>query len=159
MVGGIEMKARSLIARGELGLASDLLRARILATDNPSPRLLNLLGICEARQGHIEAAREAFTKALARAPRDPAALTNLGNLAFLEGNHDTAREFYNRALRQNVFLREPRFNLVRSYQEMGHFEKAMSAFEDYSILTKTARWSRLLLLLGTLLFLTFLLKR
>ncbi|MGE5579762.1 MAG: tetratricopeptide repeat protein [Bacillota bacterium] len=159
MVRGTEMKARSLIARGQLSLASDLLRDRILATEDPSPKLLNLLGICEARQGRREAAREAFIKALARSPRDPAALTNLGNLAFLEGDHDTARELYNKALRQNVFLPEPRFNLVRSYQEMGHFEKAMSAFEDYSMLAKTAKWSRLLFLLGAILLFAFLLRR
>ncbi len=159
MVGGVEMRARSLIARGELKLASDLLRSRVLETDNPSPKLLNLLGVCEARQGHRQAARDAFMKALTKSPRDPAALTNLGNLAYLEGDYDTARDLYNRALRQNIFLPEPRFNLVRSYQEMGHFEKAMMAFEDYSMLGRTARWSRLLLLLGGILLLIFFLRR
>jgi Flp pilus assembly protein TadD len=104
-------------------------------------------------------AREVFNEALMVSPRNASALTNLGNLALLDGDHRAAREFYNRALRENLFLAEPRFNIVLSYQDMGHFEKAMTAYEEYVVMAKTSRWSRLILVAGVFLLLAFLLNR
>lgn len=147
------------MAKGELDRAADMLRRRVLESSIPRAKAMNLLGICEARQGHHELAREIFNDFLLHYPGDPSALTNLGNLSLIEGDHQAAREFYNRALRRNVFLAEPRFNLVLSYQDMGHFEKAMSAYQEYATIAKTSRWSKLALLIGLLLFLVFLLRR
>ena len=159
MVDGLLLKAQNLMAKGELGRAAELLRRHILDADNPNPKTMNLLGVCEARQGHREMAREVFNQVLLRSPGNSSALTNLGNLSLIEGDHHAAREYYNRALRQNVFLPEPRFNLVLSYQDMGHFEKAMTAYEEYVMIAKTARWSKYAILVGLLLLLAFLLKR
>ena len=153
------LKVQSLMAKGELGRAAELLRHHVLDADRPNPKAMNLLGVCEARQGHREMAREVFNQVLRRSPGNPSALTNLGNLSLIEGDHHAAREYYNRALRQNVFLPEPRFNLVLSYQDMGHFEKAMTAYEEYVMIAKTAKWSKYAVLVGLLLLLAFLLKR
>ncbi len=159
MVWGLEQKARDLMARGEVARAAEVLRQGIMAESKTNPRYLNLLGICETRLGHRETAKEAFSEALSVSPRNAAALTNLGNLAFLEGDQHAAREFYVRALRENVLLREPRFNLVLSYQDMGHFEKAMTAYEEYVAIAKAAQWSRYALAAGLILLILFLLKR
>lgn len=153
------MRAQRLMAKGELVLACEMLRRHVMEEDNPGLKVLNLLGVCEARRGHREMAREIFTQVLSRSPGNASALTNLGNLAFLEGDHHTAREFYTKALRQNVLLPEPRFNIVLSYQDMGHFEKAMTAYEDYRMIAKTAKWSRLILIFGLGLLLLFLFRR
>lgn len=159
MVGGLEARARGLMAKGEMTHAADVLRRGILGTSKANPRHLNLLGICEARLGHREMAREVFQEVLTTSPRNAAALTNLGNLALLDGDHRAARELYTRALRENVLLSEPRYNLVLSYQDMGHFEKAMTAYEDYVAIAKAGRWSRLAVVIGVILLLTILLKR
>jgi Flp pilus assembly protein TadD len=158
-MGGVEAKAKVLMARGDLAAAAEILRRGAIMQKTPNPRLLNLLGICEARQGHSEMAREVFNEALMVSPRNASALTNLGNLALLDGDHRAAREFYNRALRENLFLAEPRFNIVLSYQDMGHFEKAMTAYEEYVVMAKTSQWSRLILVAGVFLLLAFLLNR
>ncbi len=159
MVDRVLRRAQSLMAKGELDRAAEMLRRHVLESSIPKAKVMNLLGICEARQGHHELAREIFNEVLTHYPANPSALTNLGNLSFIEGDHQAARELYNRALRQNVFLSEPRFNLVLSYQDMGHFEKAISAYQEYSAIAKTSSWSKWALLIGLLLILAFLLRR
>ena len=159
MVDRVLRRAQNLMAKGELDRAAEILRRRVLESNVPKAKVMNLLGICEARQGHHELAREIFSEVLLHYPGDSSALTNLGNLSLIEGNHQAAREFYNRALRHNAFLAEPRFNLVLSYQDMGHFEKAMSAYQEYAAIAKTSSWWKWALLIGLLLFLAFLLRR
>ncbi len=154
------MQARSLMAKGETALACEFLRKHIIDGDKPNPKLLNLLGVCEVREGHREMAREIFGQVLEQSPNNPSALTNLGNLALLEGNHQGARELYTKALRQNPLLSEPRFNLILSYQDMGHFEKAMTAYQEYMMISKTSRWSfGIFLALGLLILLILFFKR
>lgn len=86
-------------------------------------------------------ARELFSGVLADHPHNAAALTNMGNISLLEGDRTTAGNFYVRALRENFFLKEPRYNLVVCYQDMGHFEKAMTAYEEYAAIAKMGRWA------------------
>lgn len=130
-----------------------------MAQDKANPRHLNLLGVLEVRLGRKEAARQRFAQVLSRFPRNPSALTNMGNLAFLDGDEKTACQYYLKALRENPFLQEPRHNLVRTYQYTGNFEKAMSAFEDYVIVRRLSRWFRASVLLTLLLLTLFLIAR
>jgi len=139
LVWRVEARAKNMLDRGDAGGAAELLRSAIAREVRRNPRHLNLLGVCEARMGHFDAARKLFLSVLSDFPEDAAALTNMGNLAFLEGDHETARRYYTKALQQNFLLREPRFNLIRSYQYMGHFEKAMMAYQDYLEITKLGR--------------------
>lgn len=147
MVRGLEARAKGLLYRGEIEEAAELLRRTIAQGPRTNPRHVNLLGICEIRLGHREMARELFSSVVSEFPRNASALTNMGNLAFLEGDQKTACDYYARAVQENVFLQEPRFNLVRSYQYMGHFEKAMIAYEEYLAMAKLGRWGRTVLLL------------
>src|SRR5262245_42347699 len=55
------------------------------------------LGITLALLGRTAAAESVFVSMLSRAPRDPRALTNLGNLALLRGDADLALSFYGQA--------------------------------------------------------------
>ena len=146
MVWGIEARAKSMLDKGDAQSAAEILRRAIARESRANPRRLNLLGVCEAHSGHLATARELFSSVLSEFPHNASALTNMGNLAFLEGDQEGARQYYVRALQQNVFLQEPRFNLVRSYQYMGHFEKAMTAYQDYVAVARLNRWSHLALL-------------
>lgn len=141
MAWGVLFRAERLVEQGALSDAVEILRRRLRENPRVSPRHLNLLGTCEARLGHREMAREVFSDVLAAHPHNVAVLTNLGNLSLLDGNHQTARDYYVRALHENAFLKEPRFNLVRCYQDMGHFEKALTTYEEYDTVAKMSRWA------------------
>jgi Flp pilus assembly protein TadD len=159
LVRGLEVRARSLLDRGEVETAAQLLRQTIMQETRANPRHLNLLGICEIRLGHRETAREIFSSVLSEFPRNAAALTNLGNVAFLNDDQKAARDYYARALQENVLLQEPRYNLVRSYQHMGHFEKALRAYEEYVAVANASRWSKTTLFLFLILLAVFLIAR
>ena len=60
-------------------------------------RIRNRLGVLYARYGRTEQAREQFT-AIVRDQDYAPALTNLGNLAFLDGSYRLARSYFERAL-------------------------------------------------------------
>lgn len=159
MVWGLVGKAQRLMNRGETSVAAEILRRRIGEEERVNPRHMNLLGICEVKLGHREMAREIFGEVLASYPRNAAALTNMGNLAFLDGDGQAAGDYYTRALRENAFLKEPRHNLVSLYQDMGHFEKALTAYEEYAFMAKAGRWSSALVALLFLLLLMLLVRR
>jgi len=150
---GLLGKAEKLIDQGETRVAAEILRRGVREQAKVSPRHLNLLGVCEARLGHREMARELFMEVLQSRPRDAAALTNMGNLCFLDRDHKAAGDYYTRALRENVFLKEPRFNLVSLYQDMGHFDRAMTAYEEYLAIAKANRWVAMACAIIVLLFL------
>jgi tetratricopeptide (TPR) repeat protein len=55
-------------------------------------------GLIAARAGQLASAESLFVAMLSGAPRDGRALTNLGNLALLRGDHSVALVFYDRAV-------------------------------------------------------------
>lgn len=72
----------------------------ILARLEERPRdlnLLNRLGVLYARYGRLDDARDRFLAVVAIEPFAPA-LANLGNIAFLEGDLDSAEQYYAAAL-------------------------------------------------------------
>lgn len=92
----------------EYASAEELLR-KVLTEDSRSPIAHNLLGICQARTGDEEAARESFERAVELDPKFVAARVNLGNL--LLGLREWAaalREFKAAiAADPGIFMRDP----------------------------------------------------
>ncbi|QUL97860.1 MAG: tetratricopeptide repeat protein [Candidatus Fermentithermobacillus carboniphilus] len=151
MLWGFEAQVASLMAYGKLDKASEILREKLQKETSSNPRLLNLLGICEARLGHLQEAKDLFTKALSFSPDDPKHLNNMGNIALLDDDPATARDYYLRAIEKSMWLPEPRYNLAIAYQDMGQFEKAMAAFDEFLLLKRMGIWFRVLFALGILL--------
>jgi tetratricopeptide (TPR) repeat protein len=96
----IEVKSRGgrswVLAAGllvALGVGS---ASRASAVDD-RVTLRSQLGIIYAQNGQVDDARKEFVKLLEEPNGRAAALTNLGNLAVLEGNVDVALENYNQA--------------------------------------------------------------
>jgi len=139
---GFEWSVRKLIRQGKLAEASRLLRDRMSKDARPRSRYLNYLGVCEGRMGHLERARELFLRAHSLSPRDPKPLNNLGNLAYLQRDLDSARQYYMRALREDAWATEPRFNLALLYQDLGHSEKVLSSYEGYVITKRAIQWGK-----------------
>lgn len=115
---------------------------------------MNLLGILEAKNGKLAPAKAWLLKAAENAPKDPAPLNNLGNIAFLEGDYDLALHFYQRALKESVFAHEPRHNLILTYQNMGLIEQALSLYIGIHSV-KEMKTSFLILLVTALILIFF----
>lgn len=143
MLWGFDGTVKRLMATGKDSEAAGLLRGRTLHRRKPSACHLNRLGVCEARLGHLELAKELFSQALVLSPRDAHALNNLGNLAYIARDVDLARDYYLQSLRTNVWAVEPRYNLIVLYQDTGNSEKALSSFEDYAAVSKAVYWARI----------------
>jgi len=150
---GFERTVIKLISKGHMSEAARRLRERMHKDIRPKSRYLNYLGVCEGHMGHLESARDLFIRALIISPRDPKPLNNLGNLAFMKNDLETAREYYMRSLRENVWATEPRFNLTVLYQYLGHSEKALSSYEGYVMAKKAIQWGKIAALTLTVLVL------
>lgn len=151
---GMEGRVRDLVRDGKVHEAIGLLERSFGSTSHDSKHL-NLLGMCYAIAGDLDKADGLFASSLRLRPENTAALTGLGNLALLRGEPDRAREFYLRALRENTLLLEPRHNLVIAYQDMGHFEKCISAYQDFCVVQALRKWARFLALIAVGLLLTY----
>lgn len=150
-----EGKAIALLQAGRIDEAIGLLEETIARGGFRSSRRQNLLGMCYARDNKLTAAERLYEGSLEKKPGDPAALTGMGNVALLRGDPDRARELYLRALQKNVFLIEPRYNLVLAYQDAGNFEKCLRAYRDYRAISSLRSWIRLLAFLFVGFFLTY----
>lgn|GEM_PF-1249864 len=155
MLWGFERTVRSLILRGQMSEAARRLRERMRQDGRPKSRYLNYLGVCEGHLGHLESARELFIQALVISPRDPKPLNNLGNIAFMRSDLETARDYYMRSLKENVWATEPRFNLTVLYQDLGHSEKVLSSYEGYMMTKRAIQWAKIAALSLTVLLLLF----
>jgi Flp pilus assembly protein TadD len=140
---GFDATVRKLIAGGRNQEAAALLRDKTRRDPRPKPHHLNFLGVCEAQLGHPELAKELFRQVLLLAPRDAKALNNLGNLAYIAEDSETARDYYLKSLRESVWATEPRYNLTALYQDIGHSEKALSSYEDYVFVRRAILWARI----------------
>jgi Flp pilus assembly protein TadD len=150
-----EGKAIALLQAGKVNEAVGLLEEVIATGGLRNSQRRNLLGICYARDGKLAEAQRLYEGSLEEKPGDPAVLTDLGNVALLRGDPDRARELYLLALQSNVFLLEPRHNLVLAYQDTGHFEKCLRAYRDYRAIASLRKWVRLLAILSVGLLLTY----
>lgn len=143
---GFEGKVSNLICCGKVVQAHEILRSRLKKDRRINPRYINLLGICEAKMGHFKAAKDLFTHALSLCPGDAKFLNNLGNIFLIELDPDAAIDCYLKAIRKNIWAKEPRYNLVLAYQERGDFEKSMTCFDEYITLKKLHSWLKTIFL-------------
>ena len=76
-------------------------------------------------RGDPRTAEHLFRQAIDLEPTMAAALTNLGNLAYRQGEHEEARRLYERALEHDPSQPEARYNLANLLQDLGETEHAI----------------------------------
>ena len=77
-------------------------------------------------RGDSQTAEHLFRLAVELEPRMAAALTNLGNLVYRQGELHEARGFYERALEHDPAQPEARYNLANLLEDLGDTELAIS---------------------------------
>jgi tetratricopeptide (TPR) repeat protein len=77
-------------------------------------------------RGESTTAEHLFRQVLDLEPNMAAALTNLGNLVYRQGELQEARSFYERALEHDPVQPEARYNLANLLEDMGETELAIS---------------------------------
>ena len=98
-----------------------------LAAKPADGRLLNSLGILYARYGHLSEARAEFEKAV-KAGYQPA-VCNLGNVAFLQKDYQTAMSMFARSLEQRPDHAASRLGYARAAYEIGQGALAAEQFD------------------------------
>lgn len=123
------------IERGDFAGAADLVR-KILVNNPNSFAAYNLLGICQAQTGEIEAARESFQKALELNPRLATAHVNLGKLLIRMHEQAAAMQQFKAAIATDpeILVRDSTsysaFNIFGlCLMSDGKYEEARQAFE------------------------------
>jgi Tfp pilus assembly protein PilF len=82
---------------------------------------------CQAEdRGDSELAEHLFRQAIDLEPNMAAALTNLGNLVYRQGEHDEARRLYERALEHDPTQAEARYNLANVMLDVGETDLAIA---------------------------------
>lgn len=94
-----------------------------------TPALRNRLGVVYARLGLADKAGQQFEAALSDGDYEPA-LVNLGNLAFLRGDWQSAVAFYRRAQSLNPRDTIVLVNLARTEFELSEFEQAKALYRQ-----------------------------
>jgi tetratricopeptide (TPR) repeat protein len=77
-------------------------------------------------RGDSDAAEHLFRLAVELEPRMAAALTNLGNLVYRQGELHEARSFYERALEHDPSQPEARYNLANLLEDIGETDLAIA---------------------------------
>jgi len=77
-------------------------------------------------RGDSESAEHLFRQAIDLEPAMAAALTNLGNLMYRQGEMAEARRFYERALEADPAQPEARYNLANVLEDLGEIELAIA---------------------------------
>jgi len=88
----------------------------------------NSLGVLYARYGLMDQAAEQFGQILRTTEYGPA-LSNLGNIAYLEGDFELARDSYERARDVSPDDALTHVQLARVYSELGYFDESRQAFD------------------------------
>ena len=87
----------------------------------------NFVEACAAEdRGESDIAEHLFRQALDLEPNMAAALTNLGNLVYRQGELHEARSLYERALEHEPAQPEARYNLANLLEDLGDTELAIS---------------------------------
>lgn len=76
-------------------------------------------------RGDSELAEHLFRQAIDLEPNMAAALTNLGNLVYRQGEVEEARKLYERALEHDPNQPEARYNLANALEDLGEIEGAI----------------------------------
>jgi tetratricopeptide (TPR) repeat protein len=87
----------------------------------------NFVEACAAEdRGDADTAEHLFRLAIELEPRMAAALTNLGNLVYRQGELHEARGLYERALEHDPVQPEARYNLANLLEDLGETELAIA---------------------------------
>jgi len=102
-------------------------------TDNPTEAnggttaYRHFVEACAAEdRGDSETAEHLFRQAIDLEPNMAAALTNLGNMLYRQGEVDEARRLYERALEHDPNQPEARYNLANLLEDIGETEAAVT---------------------------------
>jgi Tfp pilus assembly protein PilF len=77
-------------------------------------------------RGEAVLAEHLFRQAIDLEPNMAAALTNLGNLVYRQGEVEEARKLYERALEHDPNQPEARYNLANALEDLGEIEGAIT---------------------------------
>jgi len=77
-------------------------------------------------RGDTQLAEHLFRQAIDLEPNMAAALTNLGNLVYRQGEVEEARRLYERALEHDPTQAEARYNLANALEDLGEIEAAVT---------------------------------
>ena len=91
---------------------------------------LGQLGILFAENGLTSEALEQFQKMLALDKTNALALNNIGNISYLQGRFDDARQAYEAALKASPGEPGIMVNLARALLQTGKKEDAKKLFQD-----------------------------
>ena len=125
-------RARGWIAAGASLVLAAALAGGAGAADTTKPDkvvLRSQLGIIYAQNGQSDEARKEFVKLLEEPTGRAAALTNLGNLAMLEGDVAVALENYNQAVALDTLDGGILLDLGIAHKQAGHDAQAIEAIE------------------------------
>lgn len=93
------------------------------------PEALHLLGVIALRDGHIEVAQAALTKAVQAKPDNPQYQSNLGLAYHESGQMDAAVQHYRRALRADAAYLDAYYNLHAAELSAGQMKSAISSLQ------------------------------
>ena len=137
-IGGQVVMAFSLAAFGE-HVADVLAMPRVdpsaphEVTDSPTEAnggttaYRHFVEACAAEdRGDSQTAEHLFRQAIDLEPNMSAALTNLGNLVYRQGELEEARRLYERALDHDPMQAEARYNLANVFEDLGETELAIA---------------------------------
>jgi hypothetical protein len=110
----------------ELSPRVERLRSEISRSGGSNPALTNKLGVLYARYGLLAEARAEFERG-SRAGHTPA-LTNLGNVAYLQKDYAKALDCYERALKALPDNKVALLGLARTQYELDNFPGAERAY-------------------------------
>jgi tetratricopeptide (TPR) repeat protein len=101
-----------------------------LKTKRYDAKLLNRLGVLYARFGMFDEARRQFESLVANNGEVPGALINLGNIAYLDGRHQDALDYFSRALTRSAGSSVALQGIAMAGYELGDTNAVQTALEQ-----------------------------
>lgn len=92
---------------------------------------------------NLDQASQYYHQALARDSANAKILNDLGSLAWHEQNLSLALDNFQRALAIEPDFYEARYNLALVLEQLGHFQKARVAWQNYLLLDHDSDWARI----------------
>lgn len=89
-----------------------------------------VMGGIKVQQQHWQEARIFLEEALSVQPDNPFVLTHLGVVALAQGNNTLAKEYFERAIKENQFEILGRLNLASLYKGDGNLTGAMRLYKE-----------------------------
>jgi len=99
------------------------------------------LALVHLKRGRNDRALVLLEELTSERPEDPDFLFAHGNALFQSTRFDDAAGLFAAALAHRADFKRAAFGLARSYQEGGHRQQAMTAWEDFLQLDDTSNWA------------------